>query len=138
MTAWSIRNERIKNEFSKSDYMWDMVIGREGTPLASRIALISHNERCCYILDKETFAEVKSYKFDSSCLSIAADNNQTLIVVGTENEVIFICTTNLIPVKKICLDNSGCSPVFNKRNDCMLALTRNGKLHSFNFSAVQD
>ena len=128
--SWSIPNKELKYEF-QCGTVYDIVIGREGTPLANRMISVGAYSSC-RISNLETGAEVKTINFDSKCRSIAVDKTQTLIAVGTENNVTFIETTNFTKVREVAL-NRVYSLAFNKRNDCMLAVLNNGGIHSFKF-----
>ena len=44
--AWSIPNKQLKYEFAHGDVIYDIVIGREGTPLANLILSISWDKTC--------------------------------------------------------------------------------------------
>ena len=129
--AWSIANSQLKYEFVHGSWVYDIVIGRDGTPLENRLVSIS-DDKTCRISNSETGAEVKTIKFDSHCWSIATDRAQTVIAVGTDQNVTFIETTNFTKVKEISL-NEVYSLAFNKRNDNLLAVTGNGEVHSFKF-----
>ena len=131
MKAWSIPNNQSKYEISHGDTVNDVVIGREETPLYNRIVSVS-DDHTCRISNLETGAEVKILKFDSYCSTMAVDKAQTMIAVGTDNYVAFIETTNLTIVKKVPMEYVY-SLAFNKRNNCMLAVTRGGEIHSFKF-----
>ena len=70
---------------------------------------------------------------DTGCFSVVDDKAQTMIAVGTEKSVAFIETTNFTKVKEISVNSEVCSLAFNERNDCLLAVTYNGEVHSFKF-----
>ena len=131
MKSWSIPNKKLKYEVKHGDSVYDIVIGREGTPLASKMISVS-GDRSCRISSLETGAEVKTINFVKPCWSIAVDKAQTLIAVGTENNVTFIETINFTKVREVAL-NEVYSLAFNKRNDYMLAVLSNGEIHSFKF-----
>ena len=130
LESWSIPNKEFKYEVRNIDYAYDIVIGREGTPLANK--MVSIGERSCLISNQETGAKVKKINFHSDCYSIAVDKAQTMIAVGTEMNVTFIETTNFTKVNEVSL-NDVFSLAFNKRDDCMLALLGNGEVYSFKF-----
>ena len=131
--AWTIENKQLKYEFAHGDCVFDIVIGRDGTPLENRLVSIS-DDKTCRISDLETGAEVKTIKHDRNCYSIAVDKTQTLIAVGNgDKNITFIETTNYTKVKEVSLDSRVYSVAFNKRNDCLLAVTRDGWLHSLKF-----
>ena len=130
--AWSTSNKEMKYEFTHGNSVYDIVIGREETPLEKRLLSISY-ERCCRVSNLETGAEVKRINFDRPCYSIAVDKTQTLIAIGSENKVTFIETTNFTKVKEVSLNDFVYSLAFNRQNDGMLAVTRNGEIHSFKF-----
>ena len=113
--------------------MLDIVIGREGTPLANKI--VSIGGESCLISKLKNGARVKTIKFDESYFSVAVNKAQTLIALGTSNNVTFIETTNFIKVKKVSMIDVHSEGVirsiaFNNRNDCMLAV-KNDEVHSF-------
>ena len=118
-------------EFSHGDCVYDIVLGREGTPLANKMLSVSADSSC-RISNLKTGAEVKKIKFSNPCWSIAVDKAQTVIAVGTTSYVTFIETTNFTKVKEVSL-NYVYSLAFNKRNDCLLAVLKNGEIHSFKF-----
>ena len=130
--SWSIPNKELKYEFEHNDSVVDIVIGREGTPLANKIISISF-DGTCRISNLETGAEVTTITFESCCYSIAVNEAQTMIVVGADNNVTFIETTNFTKVKAISFESWIGSLGFNKRNDCMLAVLGNGEVHSCKF-----
>ena len=129
--AWSIQNKQKKYEIMHGSRVYDFVIGFEETPLASRLVSISL-DKTCRISNIETGTKVKEISFDSCCRSIAVDKAQTLIAVGTDQNVTFIETTNFTKVKEIPLEYVY-SLAFNSRNDSTLAITANGEVHSFKF-----
>ena len=106
------------------------MIGREGTPLSNKTVSISA-DRTCRISNLETGAELKKVNFESKCWSVAVDKAQIVIAIGTEKNVTFIETTNFTKVKEISM-NEVDALAFNKRNDCLLAVTKNGEVHSLN------
>ena len=113
--------------------MFDIVLGREGTPLANRVLSVSW-DRLCRISNLQTGEEVKSIRFDSQCWVIGVDKTQTMIAVGSSAQSLtFVETLNFTKVKEVALDSYITSLAFNKRNDCMLAITSNGKVYSFKF-----
>ena len=130
--AWSIPSATLKYEFAHNSDVYDIVIGRKGTPLSNRILSISWYG-CCQISNLETGAKGKEIKFDELCYSIAADKGQTLIAVGNGKKVTFIETSDFTIVKEVTLDGSVYALAFNRRNDCLLAVTGEGKVHSFKF-----
>ena len=130
--AWTLFNNNLKYEFTHSSQIDDMVIGRKGTPLHNQILSIS-NDRSCRVSNLETGAEMKKIDFDSSCRSIAVDKSQTMIAIGTDANVTFIETTNFTKVKEVSLNDPVYSLAFNRQNDCMLAITKKGEVHSFKF-----
>ena len=130
--SWSSPNKQLMYEVMHGNDVYDIVIGREGTPLENKLVSISW-DKSCRILNLETGAEVKTVNFDCSCWSIAVDKAQTLIAVGTSNKVTFIETTNFTKVKEVSMDGYVYSLAFNKRNDCMLAVLKNGEIHSLKF-----
>ena len=133
MKVWSVRNQRTEHEFGNSGIsVYDLVIGREGTPLANLIVFIGQN-KTCRVFNSKTSVEIRTINLDSYCMSIAVDETQTMIVVGTDEGVTFIETTNFTKVKEVFLNNPVNSLAFNKRNDCMLAVTKKGEVHAFNF-----
>ena len=127
--SWSILNKRLKYEFNHGNNVEDIVIGRRGTPLAGR--LLSINYEGCRISSSETGAEIKTIKY--SCYSIAVDKAQTVIAVGTGYKVAFIETTNFTQIKEVFVNDYVYSLAFNKRNDRMVAVTKNGEIHSLKF-----
>ena len=130
--AWSVTSKKVKYEFAHGNTVYDIVIGREGTPLANRIFTISWDQTC-RISNVQTGAEIKTIKL-GHCWSIAVDKAQTMIAIGNgDRNVTFIETSNFTKVKKVSLDNSVYSLAFNKRNDCLLAVT-GGEVHSFKFN----
>ena len=129
--AWTIANKQLKYEFAHGGWVYDIVIGHDGTPLENRLVSIS-TDKTCRISDLETGAEVKTIKLDSHCWSVATDRAQTVIAIGTNANVTFIETTNFTKVKEILL-KSVYSLAFNKRNDYLLAVTGNGEVHSLKF-----
>ena len=130
--AWSIPSATLKYEVAHDNNVCDIVIGREGTPLSNRILSISW-DRCCRISNLQTGAEVKEIKFNYGCWSIAADKGQTMIVIGNDEKVTFIETSDFTIVKEVTLDSNVFALAFNQRNDCLLAVTSEGKVHSFKF-----
>ena len=133
--AWSISDKQLKYEINQRSAVYDIVIGRKGTPLENRLVSIGY--QCCRISSLETGAEVKRIELDSYCWSIAVDKAQTVIAIGTDKKVVFIKTTNFTNVKEVSLEKRVFSLAFNKRNDCMFALTNNGEVHSFKFSVSE-
>ena len=133
LKAWSITNKELKYEFDNDGHIYDMFIGREGTPLANRIVSISGWGQFCRISDLETGKQVKKISLAGICLSIAVDNAQTMIAIGYAHIVTFIETTNFTEVKEVRLWSGVHSLAFNNRNDCMLAVTKNGEVHAFKF-----
>ena len=129
--SWTIPNRQLKYEIKHGNSVYDIVIGREGTPLANKLLSISH-DRLCRISNLETGDEVKTIKLDTYCCSIAVDKAQAIIAVGTSRKVTFFETTNFTKVKEFSL-NDVHSLAFNKRNHCMLAVLYNGEVHSFKF-----
>ena len=130
--SWSTPNKDLKYEIKHGQSVYDIVTGLEGTPLANKIVSICYDSSC-RISNLETGAEVKTINFDRNCYSIAVDKAQTLIAVGTSNKVTFIETTNFTKVKEVSMDGYVYSLAFNKRNDCMLAVLKNGEIHSLKF-----
>ena len=134
--AWSITNNHLKYEFTHNVFVFDFVIGRNGSPLNNKIVSISYDNSCrisCRISNLETGDEVKTINVDTSCWSVSVDKAQTLIAIGAESKVIFIETTNFTKVKEVSLNNAVLSLAFNNRNDYMLAVTKNGEVHSIKF-----
>ena len=129
--AWSIANSQLKYEFAHGSYVYDIVIGREGTPFENRLVSISA-EKCCRVSNLETGAKLKRINLDSPCWAVATDRAQTVIAIGTNANVTFIETTNFTKVKEILL-KSVYSLAFSKRNDYLLAVTGNGEVHSLKF-----
>ena len=127
--AWSLCEKKKQFEFTHKNGVNDIVVGREGTPLAERIVSISWDT--CRISNSVTGAEVKIINFDNGCNSIAVDNTQTVIAIGTAENVTFIETTNFTKVKEVSMDSSIKSLAFNKGNDCILAVTSKGEVYSF-------
>ena len=132
MKSYSIPDKQLKYEIKHGSSVYDIVIGREGTPLANKLLSISQ-DKFCRISNQETGDEVKTVKLDTDCFSIAFDNAQTLIAVGTDNNVAFIETTNFKKVKEVSFDSWIGSLGFNKRSDCMLAVLGNNEIYSFKF-----
>ena len=130
--AWSTSNKNLKYEFMHSDEVKDIVIGREGTPLENRLLSIS-SDKSCRVSNLETGVELRKINFGSPCWSIAVDKTQTLIAIGSGKKVTFIETTNFTKVKEVSLNNYVNSLAFNRQNDCMLAVTESGEIHSFKF-----
>ena len=130
--VWTTANKQVKYELKHDSEVLDIVIGREGTPLAGQLLSISW-EGSCRVSNLETGAEVRKINFDDPCYSITVDEAQTLIAVGTAKKVTFIETTNFSKIKEVSMNDWVCSLAFNKRNDCMLAVTRSGEVHSFKF-----
>ena len=130
--VFSISNNQVKYEVMHDNSVDDFVIGREGTPLESRLVSVSR-DKSCRVSDLETGAEINKINFDGGCRSIAVDEAQSLIAVGNGKKVTFIETTNFTKVKEVPLNNSVYSLAFNKRNDCMLAVTKAGEVYSLEF-----
>ena len=130
--AFSISNNQVKHEVTHGGSVDDFVIGREATPLAGRLVSISR-EMGCLISNLETGAEITKINFDSECRSVAVDESQTIIAVGNGTKVTFIETTSFSKVKEISLNSNVYSLAFNKRNDCLLAITSKGEVHSLKF-----
>ena len=130
--SWTLSNKNLKYEFKHDYEIYDMVIGREGTPLHNQILSISY-DMSCRVSNLETGAEIKKIEFDSDCRSIAVDKSQTMIAIGTYANVTFIETTNFTVVKEVSLNDPVHSLAFNRQNDCMLAITKKGEVHSFKF-----
>ena len=141
--AWSIPNKKLKYEINHSDEVYDIVIGQDGTQLENRIVSFDINhfggEFCLKISNLETGVEVKRINLGSASLTIAVDQAQTVIVLGTKNKMTFIETTNFTIVKEVpfesvyfVLDHS-LATCFNKRNDGMLTLTGVGGVYSIKF-----
>ena len=130
--AWTTANNQLKYDFNHDNAVYDIVIGREGTPLAGRLLTISW-DKSCRVSNLETGAEVRRINFDDPCYSITVDEAQTLIAVGTAKKVTFIETTNFSKIKEVSMNDWVCSLAFNKRNDCMLAVTKSGEVYSFKF-----
>ena len=134
--AWSITNLQKKYEYkyeyscTQSTKVFDIVIGRQGTPLENRIVALS--QIGCRILNLDTGVEVKKITLDGSCWSITADKAQTVIAIGTDKNVTFFETTNFTKVKEVPLKYVY-SLAFNERNDCMLAVTSGAEVYSFKF-----
>ena len=138
--SWSIPNKKLKYEIEHESLI-DIVIGREGTPLVNKI--LSINPRECRISKLKTGAKVKTIKLDEfccqGCWSVAVNETQTLIAVGSKKHVTFIKTTNFTEIKKVSMSDVNTedtltdikSLAFNRRNDCMLAVLENGEVHSF-------
>ena len=130
--AWSITNKKLKYELKNSSWVNDIVIGQEGTPLENR--LVSLGGYCgCRLSNLETGTVMKTIKLESNCHSIAVDKTGTIIAVGNGENVTFIETTNFTMVKTVSLNHWVNSLAFNIRNDCMLAVTEGGTVHSFKF-----
>ena len=129
--AWSILDNELKYEISQGNSIYDFVIGHDGTPLNNRIVSISF-DKTCRISNLENGAVVKTINFESYCWTIAVDKAQTMIAIGTNNNVTFIETTSFTKVKEVPM-NTVYSLAFNKRNDGMLAVTKYGEIHSFKF-----
>ena len=70
--AWSTTNKELKYEFKHGHYVYDMVIGRDGTPLANRIVSISL-DNTCRISNLQTGVEIKKVNCNGWCWSIAVD-----------------------------------------------------------------
>ena len=131
LKKWSILDKQLRYEFTHGNNVYEMTVGREETPLYNRVVSVS-SDKFCRILDLETGAELRKINFDSQCWSLAVDKSQTVIAVGTDKKLTFIETANLTKVKEIAL-NDVYALAFNKRNDCLLAVTKNGEVHSFKF-----
>ena len=133
VTAWKVANDQLTYEFAHGGWVYDIVIGRDGTPLENRLVSISA-DGTCRLSNLETGAKIIAHKFDGACRSIAVDKAQTLVAVGNgDKNLTFIETTNYTKVKEVSLDCYVNSLAFNKRNDCLLAMTRDGWLHSLKF-----
>ena len=130
--AWSIPSATLKYEVAHLHSIYDVVIGREGTPLSDRILSISFDSYC-RISNLETGTEIKRIEFDNYCYSIAVDKGQTLIAIGNGEKVTFIETSDFTIAKEVTLDGDVFALAFNQRNDCLLAVTEEGKVHSFKF-----
>ena len=100
LKVWSILNNQLLYEITFGNSVYDLVIGREGTPLANRIVSLSR-EGILRISAVETGDEVKTIKFDKECFSMAVDESQTVIAVGTRNSITFIDSTNYTKVKGV-------------------------------------
>ena len=135
--AWSISNEQLKYEINHVGQPSDIIVGRDGTPLENRIVSIGMQDEVCRISNLETGVQIKSINLGSECWSIAVDKAQTVVAVGTDENVTFIETTNFTKVKEVPLESSVQSLAFNKRNDCMLALTV-CEIHSIKFTSVTE
>ena len=129
--AWSIQNQQIDKEFVNNGHVYDMFLGREETPLAGQIVLIGHTDNSCDIFNIETGVKLNTINIHN-CHSVAVDKAQSLIAVGSSKKVTFIQTNDFEIIKEVEL-NDVCSLAFNKRNDCMLAVTRHGEIYSFKF-----
>ena len=125
---YEIVHDKKDREFS----VWNFVIGRERTPLANKIVSIA-NEPFCRVSKLDTGDEVTKINLGSTCQSIAVDKTQSLIAIGTQENVTFVETTNFTKVKEVSLTSDVFSLGFNRQNDCMIAVTRNGEIHSFKF-----
>ena len=132
--AWSIPDKKLKYQVSCGNSVIDMVIGREGTPLENRILAIGADQ-FFRVLDLKTGAIIAKKRFGGQLWSIAVDEAQTLVAIGDgSSKVTFIETSSLMyRVKEIFLDDWAYSLAFNKRSDCMLAVTTRGDVHSFKF-----
>ena len=131
VTAWKVANDHLTYEFAHGNWVYDIVIGRDGTPLENRLVSIS-SDGTCRLSNLETGAKIIAHKFDGTCWSIAVDKTQTLIAVGNDKNITFIETTNFSCVKELSLDTYVIALTFNKRNDCMLAVTY-GEVHCIKF-----
>ena len=133
---WSILNNQLLYEITFGGSVVDLIIGREGTPLANQIVSLSR-DGILRVSAVETGDEVKTIKFDNECFSIAIDKSQTVIAVGTGNRlnhcVTFIDSANYTKVKEVYFNDRINSLAFNERNDCMIAVTYSGEVHSLEF-----
>ena len=132
--VWSITDMNFKYELEHGGCVFDIVIGREGTPLANRLVSISQ-DRSCRVSNLETGAEVKVVTCDFPCWCIAVDKTGSVIAIGNGSNVTFIETENFNKVEEVVLCTTVNSLLFNKSNDCMLAVTQNGYMHSFKFES---
>ena len=128
--AWSITNKQMKYEFAHQHYVCDIVIGRAGTPLENRIVSVGA-DKTCRISNLETGAELKKLCFDGWCRSISVDKAQTVIAIGTGENVTLFESTSFTKIKELCLKPVN-SVAFNQRNDCLLAVTY-GEVHCIKF-----
>ena len=55
--TWSIPNQQLKHEFFHFDPVYDLVIGRQGTPLQSQIVSLGRDK--CRVFNFESGTEVK-------------------------------------------------------------------------------
>ena len=99
--AWSIPNNEFKYEIMHGNAVCDIVIGRKGTPLANQ--LVSFSNKICRISNLETGTEIERIYLDGPVLSMAVDNSQTMIAIGTEKNLVFIETMFFYKVTKVAL-----------------------------------
>ena len=130
--AWSIPNTNVKYEIVQDGAVYDILIGRDGTPLKNLILSIS-TEYFCRVSNLHNGVEVKMIYFDSRCGSIDATRDQTLVAVGTNSGVTFIETTNFTKVNEVSFNSWVMALAFNRRNDCLLAVTSGTEIHSIKF-----
>ena len=118
--------------FEHDECVYDIFIGRDQTPLESRILSISGE--LCRISDLETGTDMEKVFIRNCVRSMTIDETQNIIAIGTEiGTIIFIDTKNFIKVKEVSLDSSVLSLAFNKRNDCLLAVTKSGDVYGIKF-----
>ena len=141
--AFSIPDKKKKFEFSHESEVNDIFIGREGTPLQKRLISICM-EGCFRVSNLESGLEVQKIDVGPTCLSVAVDWSGTIIAIGTgpshlealESLCIFFETENFTKVKEFKFTGKVTALAFNDNNDCMLATTSNGEIHSFKFTSM--
>ena len=111
----------------------DFIVGQKRSPLANRVVMINSSKTCC-ISNKETGGVVAKVQLDSFCRSLTVDRNETVIVVGTDdNKVNFIDATTFKIAKQVTLGSSIDSLAFNQQNDVLVAASKSGQVYSFKF-----
>ena len=143
--VWSIRDKKVKYmyEFKDGNSVYDIVIGREETPLENRTISISYIEEC-RISNSETGTKIKTIEMGGRVtpgmgmawkpanFCVAVNESQTLLAIGKSEKINFYETTNFTKVKEVHFQKKIISSLaFNRRNDCMLAVTSGGQVYSF-------
>ena len=132
MQAWSLHDQTTKYKIKHGEVS-DFIVGQKRSPLANRIVMIG-SDKACWISNKETGGVVAKVNLNSICLSLTVDRNETVIVVGTDdNKVNFIDATTFKIVKQVTLGSSIDSLAFNQQNDVLVAASKSGQVFSFKF-----
>ena len=133
MHAWSVVDQTTKYQMKHGGKALDFLVGQKRSPLANRVVMIN-SDKACRISNKENGGVVAKIQLGGLCRSLTVDRNDSVIVVGTDdNKVTFIDATTCKITKQVTLGSSVYSLAFNQQNDVLLAASKSGEVYSFKF-----